>query len=511
MPEWLRPEGVTGPISTIAVTAAAPRSREYKCPMAEALKARPSLRVRSVFRPREKLETFAFGPFMTALDQIELGTRSVEDALSAVEGDRRIHDGLKVWTARAVQNYLRDFPAGSTPMVLVRQRWTYERQVGQVCYRISAWGRCYQSATGRSRELRLVTMGSRSAPRSDAEVAIAAYVVAHAGDLDYPPVEHLRVLNYAIDDGSTAVLFDGTPDEATAAYEKDGRSVLGDVAGGQEYRPGAACVKCDFITKCPAVVRAPGLLGVDGDGLPRRQWSVTSARSYRECPARAHLRELRLPTDGLIERSGPAQRGRALHALLAERHRTGQICSAQPDEWTGEGFGLSPEDIALGQQLLRHHAEVCPIRVADSSVSPRIEPRLTWEDRQANAVVIAEPDLLYQDHDSWVWRETKTSSSDRRRRGDLLTEYPQIALGVLVLARGELGGQSARSRVELEVLRPSGVDLYVLDPLTPSVRRSAEVVIRDLAVRWRADEGFAPQPGQQCTRCEVAKWCRARR
>ncbi|WKU03978.1 PD-(D/E)XK nuclease family protein [Micromonospora sp. HUAS LYJ1] len=515
MSTWRPPEGVADRVTTIAVSAAAPRAQKYKCPMAEALKARPSLRLRSGPRRYEKLEHFTLGPFMTALDQVERGFRSVEGALDDVERNARLHDGLKTWTAHAVRDYLRAFPVhplNRSPLRLVPQRWTYEREIRRTRYRISAWGRCYQSVDGRTREIRMINIRSRSSTRSDAEVAVAAFVLACADqEAGSPPVEHVRVVNYSVEDGRVCTLFDGAPADATLAYEKHGRAALTEVAGGQEYRPGGACVKCDFATRCPALARAPGLLGVDGEGRPRRQWSVTSGRAYRECPARAHLRELRLPTDAQVERGGPAQRGRAVHALLADHHRTGHRCSpAIGDRWTGDDFGLSPDDIGLGRRLVRHHAEVCPLQHTQFDRDVRVEPQLTWDDQNANVLVVVEPDLLYRDHDSWVWREVKTSSSDGRRANELLTEYPQLALAVLVLARGELGGSRTRSRVELEVLRPSGVDLYVIDPYTPSVRRNAETVVRDLVLRWRADDEFLPRPGDRCTRCEVASWCRAK-
>ena len=511
MSTWSPPEGVTGPVTTIAVTAAAPRGQRYKCPMAEALKARPSLRLRSGPRRYEKLEHFTLGPFMTVLDQVERGFASVEDALDVVESNTRIHDGLKTWTAHAVRGYLRTFPVNGSSLCLVPQRWTYERTIEQTRYRIGAWGRCYRSPDGRTREIRMISMRSQSATRSDAEVAVAAFVVAHADqEPGSAPIERARVVNYCAEDGATHALFDGTPDDATATYEKHGRGALTAVAEGQEYRPGTACVKCDFAANCPALSRAPGLLGVDGAGRPRRQWSVTSGRAYRECPARAHLRELRLPPDAQVERSGAAQRGRAVHALLADHHQIRRHCSAtMGDEWTGDGFDLAPDDVGLGRRLMRHHAEVCPLRHTPVDRDVRVEPQLTWEDRKANVLVVVEPDLLYRDHDSWVWREVKTSGSDHHRANDLLAEYPQLAVAVLVLARGELGGSRTRSRAELEVLRPSGVDLHVFDPYTPSVRRNAETVVRDLVLRWRADDEFLPRPGSRCTRCEVASWCRA--
>lgn len=513
MSTWHPPEGVTGRVTTIAVSAAAPRAQKYKCPMAEALKARPSLRTSSRPRHHEKLEHFTLGPLMTVLDQVERGLKPEESALTSMERNTRVHDGLKEWTARAAQDYLEVFsspPEDVPPLRLVPQRWTYEREISATKYRIGAWGRCYQSADGGTREIRMISMRSRSTARSTAEVAIAAFVLAHADSHAVrSPVRRVRVVSYNAEDRQARTLFDGTPDEATSMYEEHGKTTLTEVVNGQEYRPGPACAKCHFAANCPALSRAPGLLGVDGGGRPRRQWSVTSGRAYRECPARAHLRELQLPTNDQIEKSAATQRGRALHALLAEQHATGLPCSPLlGDDWTGDGYDLSPDDIRLGRLLIRHHSEVCPFQHSLVDRNARVEPRLTWDDETANTLVLAEPDLLYRDHDSWVWREVKTTGSDRGA-ADLFAQYPQAALAVLVLARGELGGSTTRSRVELEILRPSGADLQVIDPYTPSVRRNAEAVVRDLVLRWRTDDEFLPRPGDRCARCEVSDWCRA--
>lgn len=525
MPLWQPPEGVSGEVTTIVVTAAAPRGKKYKCAMAEAIRARPGLSVRpGQTSVRERLQGFTLGPFMESLDAIERDHRplAMSDTLDAVERNPRMHDGLKKWTSDAVRRYLevfnREDDTSGTRLRFVPKRWTYRVEVrepdvrGANAYEISAWGRCYESVDRRVRELRLIGIRACAEVRTDAEIAIAAFVVARATPDER--LERVRVVAFTSDSDEQTTLFDDTPQRAVSAYEEHGRSVLAEIVDGHGYQPGTACLRCVFASQCPALPRANGLLGVDGAGRPRRSWSVTSARAYQACPARAHLRDLNLPTRRAIEHSDAARRGRAVHALLAARHtgRADAPCASDlGSDWRADGHELTADGLASGRQMVRHHAEVCPLRHLLAGARVRVEPRLTWEDEQAQVLVIAEPDLLYQDGDSWVWREVKTSAREHRGGMDLLSTYPQLALGVLVLARGELGGSRTRSRVELEVLRPSGVDMEVVDPFTPRVRQNAEAVIRDMVHGWRSDDLFVAQPtARQCARCEVASWCRAK-
>ena len=98
--------------------------------------------------------------------------------------------------------------------------------------------------------------------------------------------------------------------------------------------------------------------------------------------------------------------------------------------------------------------------------------------------MIAEPDLLYCDGGGWVWRETKTTRYIADRSGkDILEAYPQAALALVLLAEGALGGDPARSRVELEILRPTGPDLELISPGDPGRVAKAREVIASLAGR----------------------------
>ncbi len=515
MAPWQQPDGVIGDPSFIRVSLGVLGPQRYRCPARDAMAARPNLvasvRVR---RGRERLESFTLGPFMTALDLIEHRRFTAGQALTAVQEhpDRPLHDGVVQWTTHAIQAYLDAFPNDAKrPMHAVRSRWAYRKQLskpddrGARRYEINIWGRCYVSLDGRTRELRLITNRLNARSRGNAEIAVAAFVVAKGG-LGQSP-ERVRIVQFGILEGATETLFDNTAEAATELYRLYGKGALASIVDSVEYRPGSACADCRFAGVCPRLPRQRGLLGVTDLDRPRRTWSATNARSYRTCPARDYLRQLRLPVDAAIEHSAAAARGRAVHAFLEQRHQpAGQgSCDLHvPLDWVPVGYELTDDDRDLGARLLRHHAEICPLRYATEA---RIEPDLAFDDSDANVVVFAKPDILYQERGAWVWREVKTAGRDRRRPADLLVTYPQLALGIVLVARGAFGLE--RGRVELEVLRPGGADLMTFDPFTDSVRKRAEQVLLDHVRAWRADERFAAVPGDQCRRCEVSRWCSA--
>ncbi|MGW9207409.1 PD-(D/E)XK nuclease family protein [Embleya sp. NPDC055664] len=449
---------------------------------------------------------------MAAADKME---RTVDEPLPSPprKGRRPLHDGLRQWTEHALRMYQEAFKA-DRDLRLAREPWVYRHYRptdsgrGAVEYRIIAWGRCFETDDGRLRELRLPV--NRLRARSAAERAVAALVAAE-GNPD-PRLERVRVVQFALSDGRTAPVFDGTRDEALAAYRADGVPAVRTLLDSREYRPGAACVSCSVAPVCPALPREAGLLGISDRSRPRRSWSSTTGRRHQSCPARGYLRELRLPTDDTVERGAAAERGRAVHAFLAERHarQPRTPCTSDiPAEWVPEGYQLPVEERELGAELLRHHAEVCPLHMVGQQSEIRIEPRLVFDDSAADLLVVAEPDLLYRDAGSWVWRETKTSRSNRPRR-DVLAAYPQLALAIRIIGKGALPGPPGRGRVELELLRPGGVDLRILDPFAPATGAAAEAALREQVSGWHAERLFVAVPGAECATCEVARWCSVR-
>ncbi|GIF12477.1 hypothetical protein Ate01nite_25090 [Actinoplanes teichomyceticus] len=465
-------------------------------------------------RKRELLESFPAGPFMSAMDLIEDRHFTVEQALRAIgeRTDRPVHDGIMQWTRHAVRGYVDRFGDNREQLLPLRGRWTHRTRLsvpddrGARTYEINVWGRCYTSSDGETRELRLIANRRNTRVRAEAEIAVAAIVVARGKP--GPTPKRIRIRQFGMLEGSVDPIFDGTVADAEDMYRRHGRKALGAIVDSQEYRPGATCADCQFAVVCPALSRAPGLLGIADRTRPRRSWSPTNARSYRACPARAHLRQHRLPVEAAVERSPAAERGRAVHASLERCHARGDndpCASEVPANWAPPPFDLPESERELGRLLLRHHADVCPLRHA---TEVRTEPDLVYDDTDSDVVVLAKPDLLYQERGTWVWREVKTSASNRRRATDVLAEYPQLALGVLLLARGALGG--GRGRVELEVLRPGGADLTMLDPFTVGVRERAKRVLLEHVRAWHADDHFTAVPGAECGRCEVSRWCSAR-
>jgi hypothetical protein len=459
----------------------------------------------------DRLEDFSFGPFMAELDEAESPSRGRH-----VAKRRQMHDGLRTWTAHAQEMYRQAFPAdGASPLAPARAPWIYRIDLrgpdrrGATRYEISAWGRQLVSSDGRVRELRLPT-NRADRPRTRAEISIAALVAAEGRPGPLP--EHVRVVQVGLSDGRCRPLFEGDREAARRLFAEHGKGELENAVDSIEYRPGAACAKCAFISVCPALPRASGLLGVEDRERPRRSWSPTNGRSYRVCPARDHLRRLNLPTECSMEHSPAADRGRAVHGFLARRHASAsqRRCSLDiPSDWVGPEYTLPDQEQELGKRLLRHHVTVCPLRHARKG-AVRIEPSLTFHDTASDVIVITQPDLLYQDGDSWVWREVKTRTGERRWGSDVLDGSPQLALAVVLLGRGDLGGSRTRSRVELEILRPGGVDLEVIDPFTPSVRETAQNVLVEHVRAWHSDTAASPRPDvKNCARCEVARWCTA--
>ncbi|MFS0695205.1 PD-(D/E)XK nuclease family protein [Streptomyces nitrosporeus] len=514
MPQpWLPPDGVHRTSRTITVSAGMFKRGEFRCPAADALKARGYRPVEAVPRRREWLEHFSLGPFMAACDGRNAGVTG--GPVPARPRTAPLHSGLRAWVEHGIERYDEAFPPDrSCPLSEVPEPWAYRyrppgpQTVRAEEYRFTVWGRCLASADGTVRELRLPVHRIGPVPPPEGFVAAAALVLAEGAPGALP--ERVRIVEFALFDGRTRQLFAGSRADALAYYREHGPDALNEVLNGQEYRPGASCAECAYTGVCPALRAAPGLLGIEGEGRPRRTWSVTNGRNYRVCPARDHMRRLRLPTADSVERTAAAERGRALHAYLAHRHGHGVLrpCTAEvPEQWVPDGFDLSDEERVLGVHLLRRHAAVCPLRYVKDGTDVRTEPRVVRHDTATDVVVIAQPDLLYRDAGSWVWRETKTSVTDRRSSPGLLERYPQLALAVALLARGDLGGTPSRTRIELEILRPGGADLEVIDPFAPVHRSTAERILRAMVTEWHQDDHYPPAPGDSCGRCEVARWC----
>jgi hypothetical protein len=472
------------------------------------VKARPDLKAAA--KPKVEEAPMALGYVMDVLDRVESGA-SVDAAVASVRGSAFWHEGLTSYVTSAVQAYLSAADT-SQDLVPVRQWWVVQHR-DDVARELWAWGRRYSSSDGRRRELRFLRYG-RTDPqrRSAAEVAVAAYVAAHGRPAQWPDpweqrfvvggqphVSNVVVAEVSLADGVRSVLFDGTAAEATELYGQSGRLPVAKSIEGTSRRAGGDCLKCRLLAVCPDVPRAPGLLGLPAYPKARlRSVSVSDLRYHDSCPAQYHLQAMRLPKSN--EYSAEARLGLAVHDYLERLHRRDAgpcVAADMPVDasWLGPAWALDERDALTGARMLAHHPQVCPIQSGVTDVY--VEKTFTFYDTAAQALVIAKTDLVYRDGSSWVWRETKTTQRPARGHS-VLDVYPQIALATAVLSRGLLGGSVDGSRVEVEVLRPTGADLILVDPCDPGQVAEAHALLGKLTRPWREDSTFPARPGGKC-------------
>lgn len=537
MADWLLPSDFVEDRPLRRVMVSDTRTWPWTCDDQLAAKSRPSMRP-VVPQPSRLpgLELFDLGVVNDVLDAAEFQGLSVDDALEeAAAGRRPVHGGLRAWVRHAVAQYLEAHlllqEKDCLSLVPVKPKWVvqYPRDTGggAPVLEVSAWGRRYCSADRQVRELRLLRRRSvKDRERDDVEVATALYVLAQGRatrgltrfDVPHVLVDaverscRLRVVEIGCEDGSVNVLDDVDVDEAQRRYQEFGQSRASAVVrGGGQRNPGSSCQKCKLIDGCPALPRADGILGVAERRRQRRTWSVTNGRTYVRCAAQEYLTRLNLPRNSAVEYGEPARRGQAVHAWIERNHRRRPVraCTAvevpDGDSWQVGRWQVAGSQALLGAQMIGDHALVCPLHHLPLDTPVDVERTVTAFDADANVVVIAKIDLVYRDGAAWVLREVKTA--ERADEGDPLARYPQLSLGLLLLAHDVLGDGSASGRVELERLTPAGPAVERFHPTNTDHVEKARQVVHDLAAGWHADTAARAQPGPECRRCAVARWC----
>ncbi|MEU6784659.1 PD-(D/E)XK nuclease family protein [Nonomuraea angiospora] len=461
---------------------------------------------------------------MEILDRIEFNSVSLESVLEDLRGRSPvIHDGHLRYAEHAVRMYRERF-AGEELMP-VRPYWVVQHEEDKL-WELYAWWRRYESDDGSVREYRRLRHGKIKGS-SPGELGIAAYVAVHGRPAAWPDpwsdrfpmlrsaqqrVRRVRIVEIGLADGRVSIEFDGSLEDAENYYRQHGHPHVAKVVSAGGLSTGASCFECKQMTGCPALPRVPGILGLPSRPAPLRKVSVSDLRYYKDCPAQAHLRALHLPKES--EYSDSAKLGQAVHQWIESLHRrkghppciAGDMPPSEQN-WT-EGRWHVPDELAeIGLRMLHHHVDACPFLAESLIEYVDTEARRAFHDTAAQVVVVAKPDLLYLDDGSWVWRELKTTQKESWFHDDLLEEFPQLALGVVALARGALGGDPSGSRVEVEVLRPEGSDLHTIDPFEPDRLEKALTVLRHYAAPWREDETFEARPSRKCQWCPVSKWC----
>ncbi|GAA1874398.1 PD-(D/E)XK nuclease family protein [Myceligenerans crystallogenes] len=462
------------------------------------------------------------GLFFDVLDAVEADGKSVTTALEVLP------DGVggpeRNWIANAVHVYPDMLAEGLRP---VQDHWVIQTETATDIRELYAWGRRYESADGRTRVLVLPSMSTATRrPAGDVKTAVSACTTAwgrpapwpkpskwsepfaiRGSDADLPTLVSVRQVGLL--DGSVVELFDGTPEEAMARYEQQGRAAVKRAVAGGQPAPGNSCSGCKLIDDCIVVPRVPGLLGVADPEAPVRSVSATTLRYHDACPQQARLRGLNMPAGDTEPQ--PIRIGRAVDAALNTLH--GQVheqpCTREQLDsvLTDHVAGLDESDAELVVGRLRRHVDTCSRHGGCEITDEQPQARITAFDPNASVVIYADPDLLYRENGELVWRETTASWAPPSSRRHLFETRKgiQLALAVLLCHAGALGEPVAR--VEMEYLTDRGADLRFLDVSDPETVAAARAVIEPIAARWRADGAFPATPGAACGSCSFTRWC----
>lgn len=558
MSSWPRPAGTTGDIRLVRTNLGAARLDPRDCPTKRGSDARPML-VPDPNPPEhgERLQDFTLKVFMDALDLIEHEGNDLEwviGELHRTKGTfglyrrREAHPLLLSWSAEAVRRYLAARGADQSarqaahlPLsVPVRDTWVLGKDPGPVdergadTYEMTAWGRRYAALDGSTRELWLLSFGAAKEDRPKGENAAAAYVAARGRPAGggwrkrHIPVpfhelpqfrtalpEEVRVIEFGCGDGKHNELLDWNRYEARQHFTAEGWPALRQAIDGTGTHPGSSCVDCKALSGCSALPRTPELLRITSPERkrPRRSLSVTDLRAYRDCPAKYHAtRQLKLRS--AKPESPEVRRGRVVDDILNQRHGITpyQACQVlpgpvDPASWGAGVLHLSGKEALDGAAMLEQHAFYCPLDGLAAEEEVRVQYQAVCYDPELDLILIATPDLLHTRRGGWIWRETKTASRYLYEGESLLSRYPQLALGVVMLAAGVLGGDVTRSRVELELLHTDDVTFEELDPSRPGTVDEARDVIAQLAQPWVEDQDYSANPGRYCSSCEALEWC----
>lgn len=549
MQPWVNPPGTVGAGRLARIPVRHLRDEEPGCPMNRALSVRRDVFAVERVSSKTPREEFPFALAQELLDQLESGAaQNIEEALERCRGTRsRCLPQHVAWSTAAAERYLdarrRDQESRNdanlprtfcAPDAWIAFRTLEEPDVrGITDYERSVWGRQYVSGDGTLRELVIPAKGNAKERLPLPELAAVASVLYYGIPARIPSFKHqspalrhpappprperVRVYSAGLTEGRVRLLratdtdafADWSAAEIRELHERHVVPRLGRVLDGRERIAGAHCSGCKVLPECPAVPRAPALLVVPPPTPPRkrRTVSVSDLRAHHDCPARYHLtRVLKLPN--AVRENEAVRRGRAVDSWLNARHASADAPPCHEVPLPAHLPDLTEDELAPALGMLRAHRARCPL---DNPAATQFRPqhRVAAHDPQSDVMVIASCDLVYEERGGVVVRETKTSAFPPGSRSVPLEKYPQLALAVLLLATGVLGGDLRRSRVELELLRPDGAALEEFDPGDEATVEHARNVLASYTVPWSSETRYdaAPRPGYDCTDCEALSWC----
>jgi hypothetical protein len=378
---------------------------------------------------------------------------------------------------------------------------------------LKAWTPLYETADG-VREVRRLRFGAARTDPDDGDMrwaAVAAVVAARQPGAVAPT--QVRVVEVGLGDGSTDVVWSGSPADAEALYTARARGHVQTIVSATAARPCFSCGDCDLAGACALPVQLDGMLGQTGPGIGTRSVSPSELATYAKCPAQWLMHhECHLPAQdfGGGER---LERGIAVHDWLQRAHGRGTACTAGdlPEPGTGLGLAAGLMDEAMYEvcrPFLLAHLDLCPLGVAGiEDVTP--EELIVGWDSTAGVVVTTRVDLLYRLADRIVVRETKTTEErlpeDREEAYD---RWPQVAWSLTALRSGLADRHgAAEGLVQLEVLTPGGGVVFEWTTDEPGVPAMAEGDVRRAVDGWHTDVEWPTNPAPHCALCQVRQWC----
>lgn len=487
-----------------------------QCPRHLALKIRPDVKSRRWRRSFGSEKTFVLG-IVTDLVRAAHSSEWAHDPqhlagwIAQELERRRVHRLLRPYATVAVTNILEahwDIEDDIGPLQLFQSDPT----IGTVERTLTVWGPLYRTEDG-VREVRRYRLGAaRPEPTHDDLLwaHTAAQVAAGFASRDTPV--RIRVVEIGAADGSIAVLFDGSPDDADAAFSAEAKHMAGSLGDLAHPAPGRECSSCKVAGACEALIPVPEVLGQPIKGYASRSVAPSELDRYQRCPAQWFLTsEAKVPRDA--EYSGAQTRGLLVHTWLEVAHARGVGCSEDDLPEPGGDIGLAATvmdaaDYAVAHPYLRHHVSSCPL-ATDGVEYVASETAIHGFDHDAEVIAVTKPDLVFRVGDRLVAREVKTTGTLPAGGADeVYADNLQVPFLLSMLAAGVAEAHGCTTAtVEVEMLTPDAGEVHAWDLEEPGLVDAVKADVAAAAGDWHVDAEWRTRPGAHCAWCPVRQWC----
>jgi hypothetical protein len=525
-PPWTLGTGQTFKTSASAVAG---RHHRFSCPAKVSLGARyamASLQPNDATRWRRQWDDASTMHFAIRDAHVLLSDgASIKDAATATS--RKLSAAQRRFLVHALGN-LADLAATATDdagtALSLEANVEYSGSWGE----ITVFGAHLLSADGTVRELvrlRLKDVRSADEPEVAEFVAVAGWVLAKGVHPRHASVEatRIRISEFSLDTGRYLLHFDGTPKQARENYLSRG-GLVAQALEDQTLRPGSGCADCNFLNVCPAVPNVRGALGLPGRAVATRALTATDLGTYDRCPTAFHvLRRDHLPPAPPEEAdaygSEARDRGLAVHTWLSWAHDRDPRRACAPDDLpdpileresaisAASRSGLTMAAYTIAWPYLRHHVDLCLLGFEGLS-GWVTEPVHVVYDTDADIVVVSSPDLTGRmEENAALWRETKTSTVLPADVESALHRYPAFALDVTLLAAGVDDNATAAGSAELEVLTPTGGEVFYVPLADGTLVSEAQRIVARIGHAFSQDKVFGPRPSGACHSCDAYGWC----